>query len=126
VSCATEPVADAELIETRWILRTLAGEPLHRESTPPYLQLREHEGALRAFGKSGCNSYTGACTLEGGTLSFGMLAGTRMACSPEVMELESRYLATLERVTRFEIRGSWLILEDPEGEELGTFEAWYE
>ena len=54
----------------------------------------------RIAGKSGCNQYMGSVT-EGempGDLTVGLLAGTMMACPPEIMELEDRYRQRLERV----------------------------
>ena len=52
-----------------------------------------------ASGSSGCNSYSGTIRLtsrEG--IEFGPLAVTEMACPPEAMEQEKRYLSILRSV----------------------------
>ena len=57
----------------------------------------------KVAGSSGCNRYMGSM-VNGrmpGELSFGPLAGTRMACPREIMDIEKRYLDLLGRVTRF-------------------------
>ena len=46
-------------------------------------------------GTSGCNSYFGSYEVDGGSISFGPLGGTEMACEPALMDLESAYLAAL-------------------------------
>jgi heat shock protein HslJ len=56
----------------------------------------------RVSGSSGCNTYQGAYTLDGETLSITDLAVTEMACdTPEgVMDQEQLYLANLASATR--------------------------
>lgn len=46
-------------------------------------------------GTSGCNRYFGSYEVNGGSISFGTLGGTEMACDPALMQLESAYLAAL-------------------------------
>ncbi len=79
-----------------WVLRNLdRNEPAPDE--PEITLLFEED---RIAGKSGCNQYMGSVT-EGqmpGDLTVGLLAGTMMACPPEIMELEDRYRQRLERV----------------------------
>jgi uncharacterized membrane protein len=54
----------------------------------------------RVSGRSGCNRFTGGYTLTGEGLSFGPLAGTRMACPPAETETEQRVLDLLQKITR--------------------------
>ena len=54
----------------------------------------------RASGRSGCNRFMGSYTLSGEGLSFGQIAGTRMACPPAEMETEQRFLDLLQKITR--------------------------
>ncbi len=66
----------------------------------------------RIAGGSGCNRYMGTVT-EGempGDLTVGMLAGTMMACPPEVMDLENRYRQKLEKVVSYGFLNRQLIL----------------
>ena len=62
-------------------------------------------------GKSGCNNYTGQATIDGSKISFGPLAGTRMACPEPAMGAESAYLAALDGATSWKMQGSQLVLE---------------
>lgn len=118
-------VADAELTNTRWLLRTLGEEPVRIEpgERAPYLQFDHHSDGNTAHGYSGCNSFTGGYLAAGSTLSFDKLLSTMRAC-PD-MRLEDRFLDVLQRTELYLIESTWLILSGPEGE-LATFEAWYE
>jgi heat shock protein HslJ len=75
-------------------------------------------------GSSGCNRYFGTFERsETGTLSAGPFGSTRMACPPEVMSQESRFLEALEGASRFEIQGGGLVLLYDEGRARLRFEA---
>jgi heat shock protein HslJ len=67
---------------------------------PVTLDLSTATGQRRASGFSGCNRYTGAYVLKNGLLSFGQLAGTRMACIGAGGEIESAYLDALSHIAR--------------------------
>jgi heat shock protein HslJ len=60
---------------------------------PKPLTLRFEGG--RASGSAGCNSFSGSYQASEGRLEFGPLATTRMACTPDIMEQEQRFLAIL-------------------------------
>ncbi|MDQ7979332.1 META domain-containing protein [Paraburkholderia sp. SARCC-3016] len=64
------------------------------------LVLSTANGQRRASGFSGCNRYTGTYMLRDGKLSFGPLAGTRMACASVGGKLESDYLDALAHVDK--------------------------
>ncbi len=57
------------------------------------------QGTSRVSGSSGCNRFSGRWQQDGTTITLGPLAGTRIACAPALMELESKFLATLGAVT---------------------------
>ena len=111
-----EPVKrDSPALEgTTWILRTLGSSHavIGAGGRPVDLQLAAEE--QRAGGFSGCNRYTGSYSLEGESehgapLSFGMMAGTLMAC-PEGGEIEQPYLQMLSTVTAYRLEGEVLSL----------------
>ncbi|MFM2354950.1 MAG: hypothetical protein RLZZ528_686 [Pseudomonadota bacterium] len=56
-----------------------------------------------ASGKSFCNRFTGSYALTGEVLSFGPVAGTRMACPEPQGALESGMLDALSATTRFDL-----------------------
>lgn len=68
-------------------------------------------GTSRVAGRSGCNRFTGSWTQSGATIKLGPLAGTRMACAPALMDLEQKFLSTLEAVTTvsFDATGAALL-----------------
>ncbi|MGD8528483.1 MAG: META domain-containing protein [Methyloceanibacter sp.] len=69
-------------------------------------------------GSSGCNRFTGAYTQKGDELTMGPLASTRMACPPEVMEREQRFLTMFGNVRYAETDDLKLTLKDGNGEVL--------
>ncbi|MGH9380501.1 MAG: META domain-containing protein [Thermoanaerobaculia bacterium] len=112
--CAEAAVA-AALAGTHWQLTELPRE--EGFAVDPELEAHlvlDAEGG-RVSGSSGCNRLVGTFTQDGDALSFGPLAGTRMACPEPAMELESRFYAALEAVTGYSIDGETLTLEGPDG-----------
>lgn len=72
-------------------------------------------GDGRVAGSDGCNRFAGGYTLAGAALSFGALAGTRMACAPALMEQEQRFHAALAAVRGWRIENGLLQLTDAAG-----------
>ncbi len=67
-------------------------------------------------GKAGCNNYFAGYSQEGAELSFGAAGSTKMYCGEEgVMELETAFLGSLEKVRSFEIQRGGLALLDEAG-----------
>ncbi len=73
------------------------------------------DGAQRVSGSSGCNRYTASLTAAGSGLRAGEVAMTRVACSPAVMELESRFVTALAAVRSYRLAGDALELVDESG-----------
>jgi heat shock protein HslJ len=61
-------------------------------------------------GSSGCNTYGGTFQAIGGSISFGSLHSTQMACDHAVMEAESAYLRSLEGSTAYQTTSTTLHL----------------
>jgi putative lipoprotein len=72
----------------------------------------------RVTGSSGCNRFTGKCAQDGGTLTMGPLATTRMACPPEIMQREQEFLALLGKIRHVDRTNRRLILKDVDGNVL--------
>jgi heat shock protein HslJ len=73
-------------------------------------------------GSAGCNQYFGSYTHDGDTLSFGPLGSTKMACSPELMQQETDFLAALATVQAVVVDGYQLTLTYPQGTLIFTAE----
>ncbi|WJF92161.1 META domain-containing protein [Paraburkholderia bonniea] len=88
---------------TRWLEAdgSLREVPHGDNGEPITLELSIDDGQRRASGYSGCNRYMGMYTLKDGKLSFGPLAGTRMACPGSAGgKLEAPYLDALAHIAR--------------------------
>ncbi|PHV32754.1 META domain-containing protein [Janthinobacterium sp. BJB312] len=115
---------NASLTNTYWKLTQLDGTPV---AMAPQ-QEREVRITLTDDGKvtgfTGCNRVMGGYTVAGTTLRFTQLAGTRMACPPPLMQLESAVLANLNSVTGYQLDGEKLILLK-DGAPVARFESVY-
>ncbi len=69
------------------------------------------QGTSRVTGRSGCNRFTGGWQQDGAAVKFGPIATTRMGCAPALMELEGKFLTTLQAVTTvsFDASGAALL-----------------
>jgi heat shock protein HslJ len=65
----------------------------------------------RAAIRADCNRGTGSCKIGEGTIAFGPIATTMMACPPG--SLDTRYLRDLQRATSFFVEGGKLYVELP-------------
>lgn len=132
---SSEEGAGADLVAGEWRLASFSDELLSASEIDPApgleLLASRARGVTIAFladgkvgGFSGCNQYTGSYAIEGGhSLSFGPLAGTRQACPPPLMELESLTLSMLHDVQGVYVRdGRTLELHGAEEALLATFE----
>lgn len=73
-------------------------------------------------GRSGCNPYAGAWTVEGDRAHVGPLAGTKMACPTPQMEIETRYLRELEKAVGWRPHVDGIVLVDTAGDAILVFE----
>lgn len=113
------PAATQLLDDTAWDLTSWkqADGTLRDVPSGITLALSTASGQRRASGFSGCNRYMGTYGLKDGKLSFGPLAGTRMACPTPGGEIEGAYLDALAHIDRTGVQmrapqEMQLILED--------------
>lgn len=66
-------------------------------------------------GSSGCNRYSGRIETRDGALHVGALAGTRMMCPPEQMQVEQAFHSTIGTVTALRLAGPTLDFTDAAG-----------
>jgi heat shock protein HslJ len=99
------PAATQLLDDTSWHLTswkqadgTNRAIPSGDSGAPITLTLSTATGQRHASGFSGCNRYTGSYGLKNGKLSFGPLAGTRMACTTPGGQIEGDYLDALGHI----------------------------
>jgi heat shock protein HslJ len=102
---------NADLRNTRWVLRQLNGQAVPTPTNAePYVLLRQD--ASNAEGNGSCNRFRGTYELPAdGQLRFGALLSTRMACtSPEGTTTETGFMRALENTRSYRISGDTLRL----------------
>jgi heat shock protein HslJ len=102
-----EPAGAATLDGTTWNLTSIGGADIAADATPT---LVFGTGGM-VSGLAGCNNFTGTATIGEGTIEFGPLATTRMACAEEaISQLETEYLAALDEAATWTMTGDSLTL----------------
>jgi heat shock protein HslJ len=97
-------------LEKSWSLLALDGSPVMvpTERARPSLVFEAKD--QRVSGMAGVNRFGGPYKADTGMLKLGPLLATKMAGPPELNELETRYLRTLERTAGWRINGTDLEL----------------
>jgi putative lipoprotein len=91
-----------------WIAEQVDGQAVLADARPT-LSFQEDE---RAGGAAGCNRWFATAELSGEKLRFSQAGATRMACEPDRMQQESRFLSALEAVRSYRLEGATLRLFD--------------
>jgi heat shock protein HslJ len=78
-------------------------------------------GTASVFG--GCNTFFGAYTLDGDSLTFASdFGGTLVECEPNVMEVEEGFIAGLGATASYQLDGGLLALIDESGAQVLSFD----
>ncbi|MCC7573950.1 MAG: META domain-containing protein [Candidatus Methanofastidiosum sp.] len=120
IGCANQPPPNFE--STSWKLDSYVGSlgNLVSPISNSKMTLEFNDG--RISGSSGCNSFFAKYTVEGKSMSFGLIGATKMYCSnPSVMEQEQTYFMRLESVKSYKIEGNKLTLIDANGKTVLIF-----
>lgn len=112
-----KPVGET-LIGPRWNLSTLAGAAIQLPEgvENPFLSLSADNGV---HGYTGCNKLMGTAKIDGTSLSFPSVGGTKMFCE-RTKDLESAFMTALSGTNSYKIKDGKLILLD-KSKELATF-----
>ena len=115
-SMVFEPQPTQSLQETTWQVLTYNNG--RGAVTTPLLETEMNalfgaDGIIS--GSGGCNTYNGAYSVDGQSLSIGPLATTRLACDEAVMEQEQAYLTALQASTRYQLTADRLTLRNDDG-----------
>lgn len=107
-----------EIKNTSWKLVSISGEKIkvNEEFEGITLDFKENE----IDGNAGVNNYFGSFSLNSNKISFGSIGSTRMAGSPELLNLEMKYLKVLQGVTNYYFENDNLVLKN--GNESLVFE----
>jgi heat shock protein HslJ len=93
-----KPTMD-QLTQNDWAAETINGAPV---INPGRVTLSFGDG--RVSGRGGCNLYSGPAEVGGGTLKFGPMISTKMACMEQgLMQQEVTYLKALQDARRYAV-----------------------
>jgi len=118
--------ASADLTNTYWRFDRLRGEQIKGlpDRREPHLVLQDTPSP-RIRATVGCNRMTGSYDRQGEHLTFGPLAGTRMACPAPLDRLEDALARALGDVRGYRSTGEILTLLDGQGEIIALLTAVY-
>lgn len=75
----------------------------------------------KVTGRGACNNFFGSADAKAGTIKFGQMGSTQMACDQPVMEQERRFHDALENAATYRIDNGKLILADKDGKDIVRF-----
>lgn len=111
IGCTSQSTPNFE--GTSWKLDTYLSSIDHLVSPTSSTNLTLEFKDGRISGLSGCNSFFAKYTVEGKSMSFGLIGATKMLCTNQgVMEQEQTYFMRLESVKSYKIEGNKLSLID--------------
>ena len=118
-STGSAPARGAQLGGTQWALDVAALGVGDAGTVSSWIAFERD----RVSGNDGCNTFSGSYEADGAKLTFGPLAGTRMACGSPADEVASKVTAALARVRTYEVAADTLRMNDAGGEAVLTYAA---
>ena len=108
---------EQEILNKEWIVTEIGKEKIvvNADKTP---WIKLSEGRISGF--SACNRLMGSYTLDGDTLTFGQLGGTKMFCF-DVQDLEDKFLQTLAKTHYWKYKCGKLFFFDKDNELIMKF-----
>ena len=96
------------LYNTRWSLKKIYNDGKEEiVNTKSFIRFDKAKGS--AGGNGSCNSFGSTATIDGNEVSFKNIFSTKMYCE-QVQQFENKFLSSLEKVTRYEIKDKTLLL----------------
>ena len=95
---AAEPEAEIGLTG-KWLAEDIRGRGVI-DNAQTTLEI-DRSGTVS--GKGGCNGYGGKAAIAGNRIRFGSMMSTQMACTPAVMDQETKFLSALGEVRSWRI-----------------------
>lgn len=119
LSAVSASAADASLAGTHWRLVSVGDMDADASRREPFIVL---DASGQISGGTGCNRFAGGYVTDGGYLTIGQVATTRMYCA-SVWRQEEAILAALPKVARWQVTGDRLELYGGTGTVLAVFQA---
>ena len=100
--------SSAPLYNTKWSLKKIHGNGNEEiVNTKAFIRFDKEKGS--AGGNGSCNSFGSSATINGNEVNFRNAFSTKMYCE-QVQQIENKFLGSLEKVTRYEIKDKSLFL----------------
>ena len=96
------------LFDTKWSLKKIYADGIE-ETVNTKAFIRFDKGKSSAGGNGSCNNFGSSPTINGNEVSFKNVFSTKMYCE-QVQQIESKFLGSLGKVTRYEIKDKSLFL----------------
>lgn len=96
------------LFDTKWSLKKIYSEgKAETVNTKAFIRFDKEKGS--AGGNGSCNSFGSNATINGSEISLKNIFSTKMFCE-QVQQIENKYLGSLGKVSRYEIKDKSLFL----------------
>ena len=96
------------LYTTKWSLKKIHSNGNEEiVNTKAFIRFDKEKGS--AGGNGSCNSFGSTATINSNEVSIKKVFSTKMYCEP-VQQIENKFLGSLEKVTRYEIKDKSLFL----------------
>ena len=96
------------LYNTKWSLKKVSTDGNEETvNTKAFIRFDKEKGS--AGGNGSCNSFGSSTTINGNEVSFKNIFSTKIYCE-QVQQIENKFLGSLEKVTRYEIKDKSLFL----------------
>ena len=96
------------LYTTKWSLKKIHSNGNEEiVNTKAFIRFDKEKGS--AGGNGSCNSFGSSPAINGNEVSFKNVFSTKMYCE-QVQQIENKFLGSLEKVTRYEIKDKSLFL----------------
>lgn len=111
---ATHAVSLAGLEGSSWTVATIAGVEVLSQAIPDM----RFDAEGQVSGTSGCNRFNGTFEQNDGSLFFGPMASTRMACPGEIGTQETAFFKAMSLVAHGKMTDTHLSLQTADGQEV--------
>ena len=110
MACNKKLSPDRTWANTRWVLIEMKGVPVQLSNTRRDAYISFNADEKRFNGNGGCNQVSGNYSIDKNKIDFTEVISTKMSCDD--IGFEQVFLATLDKVNRFEEKDIRLMLKN--------------
>jgi heat shock protein HslJ len=111
INCSHKLSPDTDWIGRRWVVKEMKQVPVQLSGTNRDAYLEFSPAEKRFAGNGGCNRISGNYQLDKkSSIHFSEVLSTKMSCAD--IAFENTFLAQLNKINRYEITGTAMLLKD--------------